>query len=282
MDFNSIEQNILSDFDSILTNNQIDQRLIIQTLTKLIFCIFKQISQIPTLFSDLKKELQNIINQLTDKNGQSIHSKLEHFQESIQDQVYKWGGKIIKRKEGFEPNIFTACVSGDLESVRWLIEEGHVDEKIKYNLHIHGSSSRDDIGYDTPIQYAAESGQLEIVRYLVEQQGVDVNTVGALHTTPLHGACREGHLPIVKYLISKGANIEARGEYKMTPLHEAVDANNSDIIRYLLEQGADKFAKDSDGQTPYDHIDLGSTIDKDLEDFLFVVHSDSYEESSDE
>ena len=37
----------------------------------------------------------------------------------------------------------------------------------------------------------------------------------------LHAACLNGHLPIVQYLIEKGANIEAKTNDQYTPLHFA-------------------------------------------------------------
>ena len=68
-----------------------------------------------------------------------------------------------------------------------------------------------------------------------------------------HYACLEGHLPVVKYLISKGANIEAKDYVNWTPLHFASSFNKKqDVVIYLVSKGANKTAKDKDGKTPYD------------------------------
>ena len=49
------------------------------------------------------------------------------------------------------------------------------------------------------------------------------------------------HLPIVEYLISKGANINVKDEYwKKTPLHYASGRGKADIIKYLISKGANK------------------------------------------
>ena len=64
-------------------------------------------------------------------------------------------------------------------------------------------------------------GLLPIVRYLIEKQNVDIDIKGNYEYTPLHYAVQECHLPIVEYLISKGANIEAKDEGGWSPLHYA-------------------------------------------------------------
>ena len=66
-----------------------------------------------------------------------------------------------------------------------------------------------------------------------------------------HTACKSCYLPIAEYLISKGANIEAKDLWDRTPLHLASISGNTDIVRYLVSKGANKNAKDKDGKTPY-------------------------------
>ena len=60
---------------------------------------------------------------------------------------------------------------------------------------------------------SCEKGHFQIVqlfnfnweRYYIEAKQKDGN-----QPTPLHFACENGHLPIVKYIIEKGAKIEAK------------------------------------------------------------------------
>ena len=52
--------------------------------------------------------------------------------------------------------------------------------------------------------------------------------------TPLHYACLNGYLPIVEYLISKGANIEAKDQYEGAPLHCACSWIHLQIVQYLI------------------------------------------------
>ena len=59
---------------------------------------------------------------------------------------------------------------------------------------------------------AAAKGHLDILLYFVEKKGADlVHKAGGYNAfTPLHNACSGGHLACVKYLMSVGANPEAR------------------------------------------------------------------------
>ena len=65
-------------------------------------------------------------------------------------------------------------------------------------------------------------------------------------------SCWKGHLPIVEYLISKGADIEAEDMDEATPLHYASEGSKADIVKYLISLGANKNAKNIKDKTPYD------------------------------
>ncbi len=73
---------------------------------------------------------------------------------------------------------------------------------------------------------------------------------GSLDSTPLHNAADHGHKGILEYLISEGADVNARNYYRHTPLHDAASAGRADIVKILLEAGADPNVKGNDGDTP--------------------------------
>ncbi len=68
---------------------------------------------------------------------------------------------------------------------------------------------------------AAVYGKLERVKTLIEKEGVDVNareTQTKIGGTALILAAEEGHLEVVKYLINKGADINAKADNGNTAL----------------------------------------------------------------
>ncbi len=57
-----------------------------------------------------------------------------------------------------------------------------------------------------PLWVAAAAGHVPIVRFLV-RRGASVNCTTKTNSTPLRAACFDGHFEIVKYLIDHGAGI---------------------------------------------------------------------------
>lgn len=57
--------------------------------------------------------------------------------------------------------------------------------------------------------------------------------------TPLHNACEHNRTLVVKELLDKGADSNARSFHRLTPLVFAVEAENHEIVKLLVEKGAD-------------------------------------------
>ena len=72
----------------------------------------------------------------------------------------------------------------------------------------------------------------------------------AFNVTPLHSATAIQHLELVRLLISKGANVNARQVNGITPLHTAAHYGNQELINILIRAGADPKIKTNDGKTP--------------------------------
>lgn len=70
--------------------------------------------------------------------------------------------------------------------------------------------------------------------------------------TSLHWAAGRGRLEVARFLILKGADINARSGTETTPLHDAVWRRRLEMIGFLVGNGADINAADRNGETPVD------------------------------
>ncbi|KAI9339812.1 ankyrin repeat-containing domain protein [Zopfochytrium polystomum] len=68
----------------------------------------------------------------------------------------------------------------------------------------------------------------------------------------LHWAADRGHAAVVRWLVERGATVDARDADEATPLHYAAIAESREAIDALLACGADRTAKNADGETPQD------------------------------
>jgi len=82
------------------------------------------------------------------------------------------------------------------------------------------------------------------------ESGIDLDKkYGFHHETLLHYAVRLKWIHGIEYMISKGADVNARDRHNNIPLHDAACYGITDIAMYLLENGADKLATNINSQT---------------------------------
>lgn len=109
----------------------------------------------------------------------------------------------------------------------------------------------------TPLIIAAHKGHLDIVKYLVSK-GADIdaeNAVGmsALLVTMASVKGNE-HDEIAKYLIDQNADTNVQDQkYRRTPLMLATLRNNKEMVTYLLQNCVDTAIKDKQGKTALRH-----------------------------
>jgi ankyrin repeat protein len=109
----------------------------------------------------------------------------------------------------------------------------------------------------------AEMGDLQGIQKLVERnkddpeaalQPVDVNILDDIDCTPLIWSARISDIDTMKYLVSKGANIEHAGFGGMTALHHVTNNMHELSTIALVEAGANVNATDDAGNTPLIYI----------------------------
>ena len=105
-----------------------------------------------------------------------------------------------------------------------------------------------EVRHDIPLYWACLNGHLEVVKVLLSVRAV-VDLPNCTLSTPLHAASFNGHLPVMEYLIGKNANINARDVFNTTPLMMAVQGGNLKAVDYLLQKGADPHVVNKEGYT---------------------------------
>jgi ankyrin repeat protein len=158
--------------------------------------------------------------------------------------------KIVS-KTGYTSLIF-AAVKNDAQSVKSLIAAG-ADPNTK-------------LPDGTPISVAATILRSGAASIALVEGGADVKIADQRGNTLLHAAAQLGDLELVKKILAKGADPNARnakmlirpgpggGGFRapageITPLHVAARANQLEIMRALVAAGADPSIKGEDGTT---------------------------------
>lgn len=150
------------------------------------------------------------------------------------------------------PSLHAAIMLGDIERFRRLI-------KLKADVHEvdqHGDCAIDHIRWSSP-------HALEIVTALLDA-GVDVNRRGRYHS-PLSAAAKSENAAAVELLIARGAKVNMKidiAEYDTSiALHYAARySKNPDVLRILLEKGSDPNAKGLLGARPL-HDAVKASVD---------------------
>lgn len=108
------------------------------------------------------------------------------------------------------------------------------------------------LGSDYPqdIHRVVAQGDLENTRRMIE------NIPELIHqrdknsgATPLHLAVAKGHLEIVRFLLSKGASVDAKNKRGETPFLLAIVSGRKEIAHILIKEGIDIYGKSGDGGT---------------------------------
>jgi len=210
----------------------------------------------------------DIINDVIDNDGNSILHLIgmdgnTKFLEILEDYAPKLNLKNNQEYTPLELSIF----NGQSEFAKRLIESGaDVNTSHEGYSLIHACSACNlpelldqllskGLGVDdfdengsgrTPLMWAVQEGNIDIVKILISK-GANINARNESET-PLHLASSEGHLNIVKLLIENGVDISVRIN-GTSPLHNASAWNHLDTVKYLISIGLSPDESDSDGNT---------------------------------
>ena len=153
-----------------------------------------------------------------------------------------------------------ASLRGDLRVVKLLLRRGA-------DVNVVNKAGR------SAGELASENGQAEVAKFISKYKE-NANARDKLRSTILdtaeygvdddgkeeaedllNTAAEEGDIDIVKSLLEREIDINARNANDETSLYRAAGKGNVDIVRLLIERGAEVDSRDSLGWTPLHHVD---------------------------
>jgi tankyrase len=98
---------------------------------------------------------------------------------------------------------------------------------------------------------AAADGNLELVKKRLENSWTKINAQDAQGRTAISEAAKWGHLEVVKFLHSQGADLSIRDNGGCLPIHYAAFNGHDNVVDYILSQGKQFLnVQDGEGNTP--------------------------------
>ena len=151
--------------------------------------------------------------------------------------LVKEGASVDSREEQGRTPLWIASFWGHSEAVALLVNHGsHVE-------------AENDQGF-TALHMSCQEGHLKTAEALVERAHANIHAQNESGYTPFYMAALKGHVPLLRYLLRKGADMHCANSDGRTPLWNAASAGQFAVARYLVAQGASVNKAEKDGFTP--------------------------------
>lgn len=150
-------------------------------------------------------------------------------------------------------------------------------ETVKLIFDANADVNQRDDKFQEAFELAISEYDPDIMKLFIDS-GADVNGINRkMGKSVLQMAAGMCDLEMVKYLLSRGVDINVRDYLERTPLHEACvqlsfsEARDKELFKFLIKSGADVNAIDSYNRTPLMH-----SLVRGLVRYMFVVERTEY------
>ncbi|XP_065371653.1 protein fem-1 homolog A [Calliphora vicina] len=167
----------------------------------------------------------------------------KRLREELESYSRETRREIVRRMRGGSPPLFIACSRGCVPIAEYLVTicEADIEQKGLFE-------APEDRSYHlvTPLWCAAVSNNLPMVKYLL-RVGSDINATSDTGSTPVRSACYMTHIEMVKFLAENGADIKKANMNGGTCLINSVQS--PELCLFLIRKGCDINAVDTQGKT---------------------------------
>ncbi|ORX43291.1 ankyrin [Piromyces finnis] len=172
----------------------------------------------------------------TSENGDScLIFACQHGYKYVAKHLIKNNCQVNTRGFKGKTALMYACENGKMDLVELLVLN---------NVNIN----KRDMKGKTALMYAAEYNQIKIVEYLVEHQA-DIGRRDELGNTALMYACQGEYKEVIKCLVKHDSNVDQNGGRDLMILicskeKSKIESDDKDVIKLLIKKGVDVNAKD--------------------------------------
>jgi ankyrin repeat protein len=161
-------------------------------------------------------------------------------------------GLTVLSKKGVEMRsirdyLLNACLEGDLEAVKQLVDNNDVD--LVNTFYTDPEDAESETSY---LLTACYQGNWEVAKFLIER-GADPNSQTFMNPNPLWQAMAQGNTEMIGFLVQHGADINGNGSTSY--LHCELSSPNLEMCQCLLDNGCDPLRPDVNGRTLIEKID---------------------------
>ncbi|XP_069594215.1 CARD- and ANK-domain containing inflammasome adapter protein-like [Ranitomeya imitator] len=188
----------------------------------------------PSLYNSVRSYVNHVNNSVKDGRRQLVGYLLERDKEDNQAPILEPPEKI-PRKENLPKK-----VKKETQKTSVQVKEKKRPKPETPRQKVVQSS---DGVFD-----AVMKGDLSLLESILKNS--DVNVVNSSGETLLHVAASNGHVPVIEFLLSKGAKVDAKDKKRRTPLHRAAENGHVEAARVLLRAGANIYSLDNDSHSP--------------------------------
>jgi ankyrin len=218
--------------------------------------------------------LKNANVNAIDKDGNTpLHLAARFSSYEIVCSLLSAGARHDIRNNDGETPLWDSCRKGDIMAVSMLLNNGaraDIEDKEGYDLLYvvckiqshpdivplllsHGATGKTKFHngeFDSCLHLCCYYSFALTLSQLLTQENINVNSVDLCLNTPLHLACRQGHIGMVNTLLLKNADVSALNNQSNTPLYLACKSGQLEVVSALLAKGASVNSQNSRGKTP--------------------------------